>query len=65
MCIGGFNILCLIRLNESLVLREDGERERMGNGERTGEDGGKGNGRSGLWYRLVFQPVLKEVIGTE
>jgi len=56
--------LCLIRLNESLVLREDGERERIGNGERTGEDGGTGNGRSGLWYRLVFQPVLKEVIGT-
>ena len=36
-----------------------------GNGERmrgTGEDASER--RSGPWYRLVFQPVLKEVIGT-
>jgi len=57
--IGGFNILCLIRWNESLVppleharkMRED-----AGNGRGWGELGkgrmrGTGNGRSWLWYR--------------
>ena len=48
--------------NESLILLvEDGrgtgeserERERM-----------RANARSGLWYRLVFQPVPKDVLGT-
>ena len=58
------HILWLSFSNESLILlvedgRGTGESERERERERM-----RANGRSGLWYRLVFQPVPKDVLGT-
>ena len=59
--ISRFSILWLLLSNESFVLLVEDARG-MGGCEGTEEDATEQ--RRGPWYRLVFQPVAKEVLGT-